>query len=759
MAIQDKFNKAGVIYKITSEIDLGGGTLNIPSGCTLDFQGGCIKNGSVNGNGCLIQGDASKCSATFNNVKYFNEGQQNALDAIVVNVDNRMDAFESGVNGSIATIQATANNASNKADSAVSTANAATSTANQAISTANQAATTATTAKNAVATLEGLANTTTAQETLAAQVVQIEENKQNIDELASELGLNIQWIQGSIEDGSNAGWPVGTINEMPIRICAKIEGLIVGTSIYYSIPDDYYLAIADWDGVSELITHKSGWLNGDGEFILENSNVFLVVAKGDRNQNIYPQEGEKVKIDFQKESIMSQLNSKADKEKTNKNISDIKKELEGIYLAIRGFNIQWIQGSIEDGSNAGWPVGTINEMPIRICAKIEGLIVGTSIYYSIPDDYYLAIADWDGVSELVTNKSGWLSGNGEFEVKNKNVFLVVAKGDRNQNIYPQEGEKVKISNVNIIEDDNGWNKKTFVSYGDSITERNTWQPYLVSEFGLKHTNLGVGGTRVAKTDAKGGVYENSYSEDARISKIPTDADLITIMGGANDFGSPYPSFIGDVEYDRTTGGYKTDNFVSALCETIRKIQTRCKEAVICVLPWIGGQYTNANYPYHEITIKDKPIENGVLYITINGVKHEISYTKGQSIESLVSAISSINQNLVETRGIGNIVGFYDKNDIDNWNFKVEGGDSFLTYETKPSLPLRYNHIGNTPLDFRNAAKKAADYMNVYYIDIWNCGFNAVNRDLYFSDTVHPNALGGERMARFLIGELKKIQPI
>ena len=585
------------------------------------------------------------------------------------------------------------------------------------------------------------------------------ETDEKLSELASNIGLDIQWIQGTIEDGSNAGWPAGTFHDVSTRICAKITGLVIGTSLKYSIPDDYHLAVSDWDGKSELITHKSGWLNGDGEFILENSNAFLIVAKGDRNQNIYPQEGEKVEIDFHVEPIIIQLNAKADETETNKHISNIEDELDKISLVIKSFNVQWIQGTIEDGSNAGWPAGTFHDVSTRICAKITGLVIGTSLKYSISDDYYLAISDWDGTSELITNKSGWLSGNGEFVLKNSNVFLIVSKGDRNQYIYPQEGENVKIVNLNTVRESSSWNEKTFVSYGDSITELNLWQPYIVNEFGLKHTNLGVGGTRVAKTDARGGVYENSYSEDARISKIPTDADLITIMGGANDFGSPYPSIIGDVQYDRTTGGYKTDSFVSALCETIRKIQTRCKKAIICVLPWIGGQYTNANYPRHEITIKDKPTENGVLYITINNVTHEISYTKGQSIESLVSAISSIKQDLIETSGIGNVAGFSDKNGIDNWNFKVEGGDSFLTYETKPSLPLRYNHIGNTPLDFRNAAKKAADYMNVYYIDIWNCGFNAVNRDLYFSDTVHPNALGGERMARFLIGELKKIQPI
>lgn len=49
MAIQDKFNKPNVIYKITKDIDLDGGTLTIPAGCTLDFQGGSFRNGSIQG--------------------------------------------------------------------------------------------------------------------------------------------------------------------------------------------------------------------------------------------------------------------------------------------------------------------------------------------------------------------------------------------------------------------------------------------------------------------------------------------------------------------------------------------------------------------------------------------------------------------------------------------------------------------------------------------------------------------------------------
>lgn len=47
---QSKFNKSNVIYKIVNDIDLGNTVLTIPTGCTLDFAGGSIKNGTVNFN-------------------------------------------------------------------------------------------------------------------------------------------------------------------------------------------------------------------------------------------------------------------------------------------------------------------------------------------------------------------------------------------------------------------------------------------------------------------------------------------------------------------------------------------------------------------------------------------------------------------------------------------------------------------------------------------------------------------------------------
>lgn len=56
MNIQNKFKKTNTIYKITKDMNLEGSTLIIPVGCTLDFQGGSFKNGTINFNDTLLKG-------------------------------------------------------------------------------------------------------------------------------------------------------------------------------------------------------------------------------------------------------------------------------------------------------------------------------------------------------------------------------------------------------------------------------------------------------------------------------------------------------------------------------------------------------------------------------------------------------------------------------------------------------------------------------------------------------------------------------
>lgn len=48
--LQNKFNKPNTIYKVTKDLDLNHCVLTIPEGCTLQFDGGSIKNGIVDFN-------------------------------------------------------------------------------------------------------------------------------------------------------------------------------------------------------------------------------------------------------------------------------------------------------------------------------------------------------------------------------------------------------------------------------------------------------------------------------------------------------------------------------------------------------------------------------------------------------------------------------------------------------------------------------------------------------------------------------------
>lgn len=74
----------------------------------------------------------------------------------------------------------------------------------------------------------------------------------------------------------------------------------------------------------------------------------------------------------------------------------------------------------------------------------------------------------------------------------------------------------------------------FVSYGDSIVERNKWQPFLVDNFGFTHTNLGIGSTTVAYIASREADYPCMVNAD-RIQEIKdADPNLIVIMGGTND---------------------------------------------------------------------------------------------------------------------------------------------------------------------------------------------------------------------------------
>ena len=82
--------------------------------------------------------------------------------------------------------------------------------------------------------------------------------------------------------------------------------------------------------------------------------------------------------------------------------------------------------------------------------------------------------------------------------------------------------------------------KSWDSFGDSITDHGFWQPLVLQDIPLEHRDHGISGSCVC------GPGLNPFWSEERISALIADQpDIITIMGGTNDFFSAYP--IGSAE--------------------------------------------------------------------------------------------------------------------------------------------------------------------------------------------------------------------
>lgn len=82
---------ANTIYEIRYDFDLGDGSVTIPAGCVLKFNGGSISNGDIVANGTLLDGDVrilAEISGTVLNdevkVSWFNSGDTSLNEAIFV---------------------------------------------------------------------------------------------------------------------------------------------------------------------------------------------------------------------------------------------------------------------------------------------------------------------------------------------------------------------------------------------------------------------------------------------------------------------------------------------------------------------------------------------------------------------------------------------------------------------------------------------------------------------------------------------------
>ena len=176
--------------------------------------------------------------------------------------------------------------------------------------------------------------------------------------------------------------------------------------------------------------------------------------------------------------------------------------------------------------------------------------------------------------------------------------------------------------------------RKIVWYGDSITNHPARLQLMSNALGFSsHLNLGWSDSaftfedKLAWVNPTTGVFmgnpaaggqqpagsvavQSSFCRDERIAFIPTDADVVFIMGGTNDMFRNKP--LGDLTTDNTT-------FTGALIETIKKIQLRVPNALIVVAtPVIALSGAGADTPkvnYGGLTILDyvKQVEEVVDY--------------------------------------------------------------------------------------------------------------------------------------------------
>ena len=113
--------------------------------------------------------------------------------------------------------------------------------------------------------------------------------------------------------------------------------------------------------------------------------------------------------------------------------------------------------------------------------------------------------------------------------------------------------------------------KKVVAFGDSITAQKKWFPGVSEYFGSPPLHLGVGGSTVTS------VGSNGFCTDARVSTIPTDTDLLLIMGGVNDWSIDVA--IGD----RSLTNADTTTIYGAVNTLVDKLNARVPNAkIVCM---------------------------------------------------------------------------------------------------------------------------------------------------------------------------------
>lgn len=150
---------------------------------------------------------------------------------------------------------------------------------------------------------------------------------------------------------------------------------------------------------------------------------------------------------------------------------------------------------------------------------------------------------YNGEAELSTLKNGWypvinITGSNLPVTTGFGLLLIYKNAfSSSNNFYMFYHISSKTNYIRV--DENNWttlsnyvsNKfigETIITYGDSITHANNWQPYLKRELHCNTENYGIDGSKIS------GDASTSMCNTARINTLP-DLSFLIIMGGMNDW--------------------------------------------------------------------------------------------------------------------------------------------------------------------------------------------------------------------------------
>ena len=232
-------------------------------------------------------------------------------------------------------------------------------------------------------------------------------------------------------------------------------------------------------------------------------------------------------------------------------------------------------------------------MYLSIYSKQDGTYIDYKQFVQDGDCYTATINDRkDGTTSLII-KIGMIRSN---SFDGTQLMLVV--GDKSKmpakylpyGMITEEGHFTDYTDNHIREiasevatvKESWYKGKKLCTFGDSITAMGYWQPFVKNYFGFSTVaNCGIGGTTVHNNGANDSSGNATWMcSDYRINQIPSDSDVILIMGGMNDWSTELE--MGTIALGSTQTADDT-TFIGAYQIMLSKIAKRFPNSMIICL--------------------------------------------------------------------------------------------------------------------------------------------------------------------------------